>query len=361
MTAKTSQHGGDGPQPEVVAVQVILVSPPGPFSECVAVALQAIQPKCTIRQVASCSEMPRSAKLDPALILLDVDAHPAQDLEALSALEARYPDTPLVVLASSLDEGFMDRAFQAGAAGYIPKNYSAPLVEGALRIMFGGERYRPHAKPRGPAKRGRPRKGNGESDSEDLFGLTAREKEVLSEMARGLTNIQIGNRLGLKLGTVKTHVDHILKKMGAENRSQAAMQGLRLVDIQRQQIREAEQGRLNLSWLQSEMSHRRMRSGQAIFRIGDIGKELFYVQRGRVRLPEIDVTVEPGNVFGEIGIFTPEHRRTCSALCVSDVDLFTLSADQVKRIYFSNPQFAFLILNLVATRLMADRRRLRSS
>ena len=182
---------------------------------------------------------------------------------------------------------------------------------------------------------------------------------MLAKIALGLSNQQIGDGLGMKLGTVKTHVDHILKKLGAENRARAALLGVRLLEIQRHHIAEAEQGRVNLSWLQSEMSHRRMRRGQAIFRLGDAGKELFYVQRGRVRLPEIDVTVEPGDVFGEIGVFTAEHRRTCSALCETDVDLFTLTADQVKRIYFGNPQFAFFILNVLATRLMADRKRAR--
>jgi CRP-like cAMP-binding protein len=129
--------------------------------------------------------------------------------------------------------------------------------------------------------------------------------------------------------------------------------------VQRTQMREAERGRLNLAWLRPEMSHRRMRAGQTIFRAGDQGNALYCLQRGSVRLLEIDTTVEPGEVFGEIGIFTPEHQRTCSALCETDVDLFTLDSEQVKRIYFANPQFAFFILHLVATRLMADRHRRR--
>jgi len=100
-----------------------------------------------------------------------------------------------------------------------------------------------------------------------------------------------------------------------------------------------------------------VRKGQNIFRLGDVGNALYCLQCGSVRLPEIGATVQPGDVFGEIGIFTPEHKRTCSAVCEADSELFSLSREQVKRIHFANPQFAFFILHLIATRLMADRKR----
>jgi two-component system nitrate/nitrite response regulator NarL len=100
-----------------------------------------------------------------------------------------------------------------------------------------------------------------------------------------------------------------------------------------------------------------MRAAEWIFRQGDVGTELFYVQRGSIVLPEIGVTIQQGGVFGEIGIFTPESKRTCSARCETEVDVFSLSSGQVRRMYFANPQFAFFIITLVATRLTADRRR----
>jgi CRP-like cAMP-binding protein len=152
-------------------------------------------------------------------------------------------------------------------------------------------------------------------------------------------------------------VYNIFGKLNVQNRAEAALMGARLGEVQRQQMQEAESGRLNLGWLQAEMSHRRMRKGQTIFRLGDVGNALYYLQRGSVRLPEIGATVQPGEVFGEIGVFTPEHKRTCSAVCEADSELFSLSSEQVKRIHFANPQFAFFILHLIATRLMADRKR----
>jgi CRP-like cAMP-binding protein len=76
-----------------------------------------------------------------------------------------------------------------------------------------------------------------------------------------------------------------------------------------------------------------------------------------VSLPEVGEKIERGGVFGEIGIFAPERSRTSSARCETEVDLFSLSGDQVRRTYFANPRFAFFMITLVAARLMADLRR----
>jgi CRP-like cAMP-binding protein len=64
-----------------------------------------------------------------------------------------------------------------------------------------------------------------------------------------------------------------------------------------------------------------------------------------------------GDLFGEIAIFSPDHRRTSTAVCATEVDIFSLDAEQVRRIYASNPQFALYLIYLIARRLMADRAR----
>ncbi|CAN0505255.1 unnamed protein product [Phaeothamnion confervicola] len=62
-------------------------------------------------------------------------------------------------------------------------------------------------------------------------------------------------------------------------------------------------------------------------------------------------------MFGEIGVFSPNHTRTTSAICVGDADVFTLTSDQVKRLYLLNPQFALYVVHQIAQRLMADQTR----
>jgi CRP-like cAMP-binding protein len=106
------------------------------------------------------------------------------------------------------------------------------------------------------------------------------------------------------------------------------------------------------------MSVQRLKQGATLFRKGDAGRELFLVQRGTVRLKEIKESVEAGELFGEIALFTPDHRRTCTAVCDTDVELMKMTADKVKEIYYLNPQFGLFIIHLVAKRLIADASRL---
>jgi CRP-like cAMP-binding protein len=82
---------------------------------------------------------------------------------------------------------------------------------------------------------------------------------------------------------------------------------------------------------------------------------LFYLQRGRVSLDEIDVEMGPGQIFGEIGVFAPGRTRTSTARCLTDVELFCLNSEQVKSIYYLNPQFALHIVTLLAQRLVEER------
>ena len=337
------------------ALQVLLVSPPSFFSATVIEVLRQIDADSDISQVAQLPTAALEKLQSPSLALIDLDAFPANG-EALIRQISMKNGTAIVALSNSLDHKSIDLALDAGAVGYLPKTYTRPLIEGVLRLVIGGERYRPHDSSKERKRAGRPPKSS-QPDApaaDTISGLTSRQKDVLLEVARGFTNLDIGKRLDMREGTVKTHLYAIYRKLNVHNRASAALFAARMAEVRHEQIAEAEQGKLNLSWLQPEMSHRRVRAGQCIFRLGDIGSELFYVQRGTVNLPEIGVTIGPGEVFGEIGIFTPEHKRTCSARCETDVDLFSLSSGQVRRIYFGNPQFAFFILMLVATRLMAD-------
>ena len=340
------------------AVQVTLVCEPGRFTDTVSAVLQRIDPGGRVEQRAQL-DSGEAAGAQPALILIDLEAADGQRSATVEQARRRYPHAAIVAASSALDHAAIDRALGAGATGYLPKTYPEPLIEGVLRLVIAGEGFRPEGRRAAAAQRGRPAKrsaGDAPAGGE-AYGLTAREVEVLAQIAHGCSNLEIANRLGMEEATVKRHVYNIFGKLNVNNRAAAALVGVRLGAVQRAQMSEAEQGRLNLSWLHPEMSHRRMRAGQTIFRAGDIGNTLYTLQRGSVRLPEIDITVQPGEVFGEIGIFTPEHKRTCSAVCETDVDLFSLTSEQVKRIYFANPQFAFFILHLIATRLMADRQR----
>jgi len=89
-------------------------------------------------------------------------------------------------------------------------------------------------------------------------------------------------------------------------------------------------------------------AGAVLFRKGDPADQLYIVQRGRVRLPEIGRVMSDGEVFGEVGLFAPQHRRTTGATCDGDCRLHTITRDKVLELYYQNPQFGFALIRLVA-------------
>jgi CRP/FNR family cyclic AMP-dependent transcriptional regulator len=114
-------------------------------------------------------------------------------------------------------------------------------------------------------------------------------------------------------------------------------------------------------WLLPQMSLRRFKSGQVLFNKGDLAREMFYLNKGRVRIQELDADLEPGTLFGEIGIFAPDSRRTQTAVCSEDTDLYTMTQSDALQLYYQNPKLGFHLMRLIVARLMNDSARLRSA
>ena len=103
------------------------------------------------------------------------------------------------------------------------------------------------------------------------------------------------------------------------------------------------------------MTKRTFRAGHELFRQGDTATHLYILCQGSVRLPEIAVTLtDKGALIGEIGLFSPSHERTTSAICETDVVALTLTQDKVVQLYYQNPRFGFALVQLVIQRLLAD-------
>ncbi len=157
----------------------------------------------------------------PDVVCMDVRMPGMDGIEATRRL-LRHPEPPrvLVLTTFDLDRSVYD-ALRAGAAGFLVKD--APperLVEAVRAIAAGEELFAPtvlrrlvEAYVREPPE-----------DTADMFAaLTARELDVLREMARGLTNAEIAAALHLSPATVKTHVTRILPKLGLRDRVQAVV------------------------------------------------------------------------------------------------------------------------------------------
>jgi CRP/FNR family cyclic AMP-dependent transcriptional regulator len=102
------------------------------------------------------------------------------------------------------------------------------------------------------------------------------------------------------------------------------------------------------------MTRRIVPAGTVLFRKGDTADRLYYVSKGKLRVEEIGKELGPGEVIGEIGLFTADRKRTASIVCQSECELYELGESDAKELYFQNPSFAFALLQLIVARLIEN-------
>ena len=143
------------------------------------------------------------------VVLLDLRMPKTSGLELLPAILARK-DPPKVLILSSFDyEEEIYRAAKAGARGYLMKDATRDQLVEAIRSVAAGQMHFPKAIARQIAER------------EGHSGLSPREQDVLLMISKGLTNKEIGHVLFISQFTVRNHVNHILEKLGATDRTEA--------------------------------------------------------------------------------------------------------------------------------------------
>jgi len=107
-------------------------------------------------------------------------------------------------------------------------------------------------------------------------------------------------------------------------------------------------------WLLPHMRHRSFKAGEILFRRGEAADRLFYVASGDVRMAEIGQRVGPGELIGEIGLFSPEKKRTQTIVCETDSELYDMTDEMIFQLYYQNPKLGFFLMRLVAERLLKD-------
>jgi DNA-binding NarL/FixJ family response regulator/class 3 adenylate cyclase len=157
-------------------------------------------------------------RLLPDVVLMDLLMPRMDGLTAIATIKKTHPEIEIVAVTSFIEEEKVTSALEAGASGYLLKDAEAEEVAQAIRAAYHGEVHLDPAVSRLLAQRLRQRK-----EAEPVEPLTGREKEVLSQLAKGASNKEIAYELGITERTARTHVSNILGKLGLASRTQAAL------------------------------------------------------------------------------------------------------------------------------------------
>jgi NarL family two-component system response regulator LiaR len=168
----------------------------------------------------------RAGELVPDVILMDLVMPRLDGIGAMTELRRRESTSRVIVLTSFLDDERLMPALQAGAAGYLLKDVEPAELARAVRSACADEALidptvasrllHTLSGDRGGAR-------NARSTNDSIENLTRREREVLELIALGHSNKRIALELGVAEKTVKTHVGHMLAKLGVADRTQAAL------------------------------------------------------------------------------------------------------------------------------------------
>jgi DNA-binding NarL/FixJ family response regulator len=159
----------------------------------------------------------------PDVVLMDVRMPDLDGIAATREVLAVSPDIKIVILTTFEQDDYIFGALSAGASGFLLKRTSPEELLAAIHAVAGGDSLLSPSVTRIVVDRMARQPAPQAGSSERLGDLTAREREVLGLIARGLSNGEIGAELVIEESTVKTHVKRILMKLGLRDRIQAVI------------------------------------------------------------------------------------------------------------------------------------------
>ena len=156
--------------------------------------------------------------VSPDIILMDISLPDHSGIDLTRIIVQKWPHTRVLILSMYTNEDFIFNALKAGARGYLPKNTSRHELLDALYTIQTGQEYLGSSISRIILKSYVRQAAEKEKETEDLqLLLSAREIEVLKLFSEGMTNKEIGEKLGISIRTVESHKNHIVRKLGARS------------------------------------------------------------------------------------------------------------------------------------------------
>lgn len=197
----------------MAGLRILLIDDHSLFADALSGVLQRLGPATTVLPVTSAehalSELEGGARFD--LVLLDLGLPGVRGRTAFEAVRARAGDAPIVIVTGSEPGPEAAAMLKAGARGYVHKRTpSAQLLAALQHVLEGGVWSPPISSRAAP---------------EEVL-LSPRQREVLRLLARGASNQDIADQLGISPATVRVHVSSVMKALQVENRTQAATTAL---------------------------------------------------------------------------------------------------------------------------------------
>ncbi len=161
--------------------------------------------------------------LTPHVVLMDVRMPDLDGIAATREVLSTAPDAKVVILTTFENDEYVFGALEAGASGFLLKRTSPEGLIGAIHTVVAGDALLSPSVTRTVIDRAARQPRPAPHTARDLGRLTPRERDVLELVARGLSNAEIAEALVVEETTVKTHVKHLLGKLGLRDRVQAVI------------------------------------------------------------------------------------------------------------------------------------------
>jgi two-component system response regulator NreC len=171
------------------------------------------------------------SRVKPDVILMDIGLPDLSGIEATRQIKHLYPEAAVVALTIHEDEEYFFKMLEAGASGYVPKRAAPDDLIAAIRAAADGEVYLYPSLAKLLVKDYFAQSQQAQNEN-SIDGLTAREQEVLTQLAEGASNSEIGEVLGISPKTVARHRENIMRKLSLHSRSELVKYAIRKGIIQ---------------------------------------------------------------------------------------------------------------------------------
>ncbi|WP_417689355.1 response regulator [Roseibium sp.] len=211
------------PQEQVVIRSILVIDDHPLYCDALASALEKLFKSRSVKKATSLKEGLRmvGSRFQPDLVMLDLKLPDVTGLSGFLKVKDRLPDVPVLVISAESSDETISALLTAGAAGFIPKDASHKVLQRALLEIREGRRFVPpgYTPPKRPAR----------SDvtvqqiAHKIADLTPQQNRIMKLICAGKPNKQIAYELSLAEATVKAHITALLRRLGVNNRTQAAV------------------------------------------------------------------------------------------------------------------------------------------